>query len=462
MADHTQIPPHNTTAEQTVLGTFFLDERTLAEVQSLIGPDDFYDPRNQEIFRVLLDMVEDNKPIDLMLLTSEMERRGILQKVGGPAYLAGLEQFVLSPANVGHHAKLVREKSLLRQILSLTGEVADDTMHERHSSEDLLGDFEQKISKILVGTSQYEFRSIAEDTLEVYRNLERRSDNRQEVTGLSTGIPTLDLLTGGFQPSDLIVLAARPSVGKTSLALNIAAAAAKSVHRGDDDARVRPGIGIFSMEMNREQVIQRMVCTEAQIKIDLLRKNMLSEAEILKFSNALEDLRQYQIYINDAPTLTATDLRIHSQRLQNRCPNLALIVVDYLQLMGGQRARGESRQQEVSDISRSLKAIARDLKIPVLALSQLSREIESRRGKDAKPRLSDLRESGAIEQDADVVMFIHRKEARDTDKDDDEDDQVSLVNIIVAKQRNGPIGTVQVLFREDFTQFVPLAPGQEV
>jgi replicative DNA helicase len=450
----TRTLPHNLEAEKAVLGTFFLNDKALLDVQSLLTPEDFYDPRHQDIYRVVLDLVEQDKPIDPVLLINELDRRGLLEKTGGPAYLTGLEQSVISPGNVRHHAELVREKSLLRRLIQITGEISDDAITERKETQEILEESEKRIFEILTGRVTNEFRSIGEEAHDVYREMERRAEARREVTGVTTGLSNLDRLTGGLQPSDLIILAARPSVGKTSLALNMAMAAAESGYMAAEGVEGPPGIGVFSLEMNRQQIIQRMVCGKAEIRMDLLRKNMLNENQMMQFGRTLDEMSNLAIYINDTPNMSPIEMRLHAQRLKARCPNLALIVVDYLQLMSGGSKRSESRQQEVSEISRALKGLARDLHVPVLALSQLSRGVESRRGADAKPRLSDLRESGAIEQDADVVMFLHRAEPRVTDGEKVGRAPIQVVDLIVAKQRNGPVGEAGLLFREEFTQFV--------
>lgn len=454
--------PHNLEAEKAVLGTFFLNERSVADVQAMLEPEDFYDPRHQEIYRTVLQQIEADKPIDFTLIINELERRGVLEKVGGPAYITSLEQAVISPGNVRHHAGIVHEKSLLRKLIAITGEISQDASYERKDTQDLLLEAEQKFFKILTGRVSSEFRSISEESIEVYNELVHRSENRQNVTGLTTGLPNVNQLLGGFQPSDLIILAARPSVGKTSLALNMALAAAESNHVNEPGVQGPPGVAIFSLEMSTRQVIHRLVCTKAQIRMDLLRKNMLNEAQLAKFGQTLEEMSGLNVFINDTANMNPMEMRLHAQRIKQRCPNLSLIIVDYLQLMSGSsKSSDQNRQQEVSEISRAMKGMARDLNVPVIALSQLSRGIESRRGADARPRLSDLRESGAIEQDADVVMFIHRTEERDTEKEQNDSPSVLLVDLIVAKQRNGPVGTAHLLFREDFTHFVPLAPGHQ-
>ena len=451
--------PHSPDAERTVLGTLFLRPEHLGDVQTALDTEDFFDPRHQEIYQVIVDLAVQNQAIDLMVVLNELERRGVLEKVGGPSYLAAFEQYVVVPANVLYHAQIVREKSRLRQLQRAGLEIAEAARMERDKSDELLRDSEAKLFGILDQQSGMgEFRSIRDGATEIHSELVSRHENRRGTTGITSGLADLDRLLGGFQRSDLIILAARPSVGKTSLALNIAAAAAKSLMHGSDGKPYRPGVGIFSLEMSYDQVVHRLVCTEAQIPMSLVRKNMLNEPQFEQYQTYLQQLSDLDIYISDTPGLSPIEVQLQAQRLKRRCPNLGMIVIDYLQLMSIKGGRNESRQQEVSEISRSMKALARDLDVPVLALSQLSRGIESRTKKDARPRLSDLRESGAIEQDADVVMFIHREDdGREIEPRNPNEPSVRQVSLVVAKQRNGPIGDVNVLFREDFTQFVNLA-----
>ncbi|HBF34918.1 TPA: replicative DNA helicase, partial [Candidatus Sumerlaeota bacterium] len=416
--------------------------------------------RHQEIYRVVLDLAADSKPIDPLTIVNELERKGVLEKVGGAAYVTGLEQYVISPGNVLHHAKIVHEKSLLRRLIRTSAEIAEDAYTESDDAKSLLQASEQKIFNILSGRSSAgEFRSIDEEASQVFLDVVHRAEKRDEVSGLPTGLSDLDKMTGGMHPSDLMILAARPSVGKTSLALNMAVSACRHKREFGDEFK-HPAAAVFSLEMSRDQLIQRLVCTEAEIPMDLLRKNMMSEKQLRKFQDGLTALRELPIYINDTAGLDPTELRLQAQRLKSRVPELSLIVIDYLQLMSIRHSNVENRQQEVSQISRMLKALARDLNVPVLALSQLSRGVESRTAKDAKPRLSDLRESGAIEQDADVVMFLHRvfRPEREAGEERGNQPSVSQVDLIIAKQRNGPIGTCHLLFLEDYTHFVRMAP----
>ncbi|MBN1867211.1 replicative DNA helicase [Candidatus Sumerlaeota bacterium] len=458
----TRVPPHNLEAERAILGTFYLNDTAVVSVQSLLDAEDFYDPAHQAIFSAVIDLAEAKTPIDPMVLINEMDRRGLLEKVGGPAYLTGLEQYVISPGNVMHHARIVHEKSLLRKLIRTSAEIASQAYAEADEAHSLLTESERRIFEIIKQRQRGGFHAFGDVAQEVYSTVLHRSENRREVTGLATHYRGLDRLTGGFQRSDLIILAARPSMGKTSLALNVAARIAMSERMGPDGKTYHPGVGIFSLEMSAEQVIQRMICTEAKIPMDLVRKNMLDVRQVERFAQTGQEMLDLPIYINDTPGIDPTELRLQAQHLQTRDPNLAFIVVDYLQLMSVKRSRTESRQQEVSEISRSIKGLARDLNVPILALSQLSRGIESRRLHEREPRLSDLRESGAIEQDSDLVVFIHPVLGQDQRTESQGDGarlkpSVAEVELIVAKHRNGPQGRVEMLFRRDFTEFVEKA-----
>ncbi|MFP4380861.1 MAG: replicative DNA helicase [Candidatus Sumerlaeia bacterium] len=450
-----QMAPHNVDAEKAVLGTLLLVNTSITDVQGKLDVADFYDPRNREIYNTILELVEDNKPIDNINLIDELNRKGMLDKCGGPGYIATLEQNVISPGNITHHADIVHEKALLRQLIQVSTEISQEAYTESDESENILKRSQDKLFNILTGRVQQEFRSIGDEAAHaIYLDVVRRMESKQEVTGLTTGIPVVDEKTGGLHPSDLLILAARPSVGKTSFALNIAADAAMKRRLDDNGNPYFPGVGIFSLEMSFEQIIQRMVCTQAQIPMDRIRKNNMDRGQVQEFKEWLEKMSQLPIYVNDTPGLDPTEMRLQAQRLKARDPNLSLIVVDYLQLMSIRHGRSESRQQEVSQISRMLKAMARDLNVPVLALSQLSRNIESRRGKDAEPRLSDLRESGAIEQDADVVMFLHRVWRNEPDEEGViHGPRMSIVDLVIAKQRNGPIGKCRLAFHEEFTRY---------
>jgi replicative DNA helicase len=453
-----RMAPHNLEAEKAVLGTLLLVESAFTDVQGILSVDDFHDLRHRAIYTAIEALVGLGRPLDVLSIHDELDRQGMLDRAGGLAYISGLEQSVISPGNVRHHAEIVREKSMLRQLIRVAGEVSDEAYTEAEDSQNLLKSTQDKLFNLLSGRVQNEFRSIGEEAVQnIYRDVIRRSESRHETTGITTGIKVVDDLTGGLHPSDLIILAARPSVGKTSFALNIAVSAANHCRVNERGEQYNPAVGIFSLEMSFEQVIQRIVCTQAQIPMDLIRKNTISRSQIEDFKQELEQMALLPIYVNDTPGMDPTELRLQAQRLKSRDSRLSLIIIDYMQLMSVKHGRVESRQQEVSQISRMLKALARDLDVPVVALSQLSRNIESRRGKDQTPRLSDLRESGSIEQDADVVMFLHRLWRNEPQAGEKiQGPRMSIVDLVVAKQRNGPIGTCHLAFREDITRYEKL------
>ena len=456
-----RVKPRNTDAEQAVLGSMFMKDAAIVDVAATLSEDDFYDPRNQAIYRVMLSTHEAGRPIDPMVVINELDRLGILEKSGGPAYVTGTLDYVITPENVLYHAEIVKEKSQLRSTIDVAEHISEEAIKETDESEVILQKAEAQIFSLMSVSDKGEFRRISEDTEEVREEVFERIKNKGKMTGVTSGIRGIDDLTGGWQKSDLIILAARPSVGKTSMALNMAVAAAKSSHKASVDVAGSPAVAIFSLEMSRNQLIQRLACTEARIRGDHLRRNMLSDSDVVKFSKELTRMNDLEIHINDSSSLTPAQLRMHSRRVKTKCPNLSLIIVDYLQLMSSDR-RIDNRQQEVSEISRALKGVARDLNVPVIALSQLSRNIESRKGEEARPRLSDLRESGAIEQDADVVSFIHRSMDRDEDSASNPGESVLLTELIICKQRNGPVGSVDMLFNESYTLFTGATPNVNV
>ena len=435
-----RVPPQSLDAEQSVLGGILLENAALDRVVTLLSVDDFYREAHRSIFRAMLSLSERNEPVDLITLTEALRVRGQLADVGGATYLAELAERVPTAANVAHYARIVRDKSVLRSLIGAATEIAARS----YDAADDVGDLLDRAEGQIFAISDREVKAgfVRFDTLlpETFETIDRLHKSKQSVTGVPTGFHDLDRMTAGLQPSDLIIVAGRPSMGKTAFCLNIAQYV--GVHAGK-------GVGVFSLEMSKEQLVMRMLCSEARVDLAALRTGHLSNVEFDALASAADRLAHTPIYIDDTPALSALELRAKARRLA-RDPDakLSLIVVDYLQLM---RADGkDSREQEISEISRSLKALAKELRVPVIALSQLNRQVENRN--PPKPRLSDLRESGAIEQDADVICFIYREEAyvEDTDKK-------GIAEIIVAKQRNGPIGSVELAFLHQYTKFEDLA-----
>jgi len=448
------VPPHNLDAERAVLGSLLIDATTIPIAADLLSPEDFYSTPHQRIFEAILRLFHAGTPVDLMTLNNELRRVEQIEEIGGLAYLSSLEQYVLTTANIAHHAMIVRQKSRLRQLISGANEILDSCYRDEKETDEVLEDAQRRVFEIAhdrVGRTFSHINDLVDQGLEFIRR--RRSDHA-EVTGVRTYFDHLDQMTQGFQPSDLIIIAARPSIGKTAFALNIAA-----------NVALRGGLpaGLFSLEMSADQVQQRLLSSIARVPMHRIRSGYLNQHQFETLEEKAEMLRHAPLYIDDSPALSMQELRARARRLKVEVPELAMIVVDYIQLMrGSNRASRESRQREVAEIAGELKALARQLTIPVVAVSQLSRLIEQREKTIARPKLSDLRESGALEQDADVVLFVHRDPSREPPMDqylDAEGQQPEpvRVSIIIGKQRNGPTGDIQMLFLRQFTQFVTLA-----
>jgi len=430
--------PHSDDAERSVLGAILLDNRQFDRAQELLTPQSFYAVRHQKIFRALSAMVESGRALDLVTLREQLALSGDLDECGGPAYLAALLGGVPRAAHVEHYARIVREKSVLRELIRATQGILHSALAPEGSTEELLDDAEKAIFRVAesrLGSGFLPLRVIAEESL---RWIEELTERKEIVTGIASGFPMFDEMTSGLQAGDLVILAARPSMGKTALALNLCAHA--SLRQGKT-------VGVFSLEMSHQQLFLRMLCSEGQIDAHRLRTGRVSHDQWHKIIAIYGTLSEARIFIDDTPGVGVMEMRAKARRLK-REHGLELLVVDYLQLMRG-RGSYDSRQQEISDISRSLKELAKELSIPVLALSQLSRAPEQRSG-DHRPQLSDLRESGAIEQDADVVLFLFREEMYKRDDPALE----GKAELIVGKQRNGPTGTVPLHFIRQFTRFV--------
>jgi len=433
-----RLPPHNLEAEQAVLGALLLAPDSFAVVAEFLKAEDFYGEGHREIYRVLRDLAESGHPVDLVTVAEELSRRGLLEKAGGPSYLASLAGSVPTAANVRYYARIVAEKGMLRSLIAGCTQLAARGYEEGVESERLLDEAERVILDLSVRRQTRSYRAIKDLLLETLEKIERLYQRKEGVTGLPTGFTELDRLTSGLQPGDLILLAARPSMGKTSLGLNIAQNVA---------LKERVPVGIFSLEMSGEQVIQRFLCAEALVDQQRLRTGFLTEDDWPRLIRAANRLAEAPIFIDDTPAISLLEMRSKARRLKIE-HQISLLVIDYLQLMQTGR-RVENRVQEISEISRFLKSLARELDIPVLALSQLSRAVEQRG--DRIPMLSDLRESGSLEQDSDVAMFIYRD-----DYYNPHSEKKGIAEIIVAKQRNGPVGTVELAFLKEFTKFVNL------
>lgn len=434
-----RIPPHNLEAEQAVLGALLIAPESLATVAEILRPEDFYGEGHRAIYLTLREMAEAGRPIDLLTVTEELQGKGLLEQVGGATYLATLAGAVPTAVHVEYYAGIVAEKGLLRSIIEACTRIASQGYEEGAESESLLDEAERMLLSLGERRQSRSYRSIRELLVETLEKIEQLYQRKGSVTGLPTGFTELDRITSGLQPSDLILLAARPSMGKTSLGLNIA-----------QNVAVKSGVpvGIFSLEMSGDQVVQRLLCSEALVDQQRLRTGFLQEDDWPRLLKAATRLAEAPIFIDDTPAITLLELRSKARRLKLE-HGIGLLVVDYLQLIQSGR-RMENRVQEISEISRQLKSLARELDVPVLALSQLSRAVEQRGG-DRRPLLSDLRESGSLEQDSDVVMFIYRDDYYNEDSE-----EKGVADIIIAKQRNGPVGTVKLAFLKEFTKFVNL------
>lgn len=433
-----RVPPQNIEAEQAVLGAILLDSETLTAAMERIGGDDFYRSSHQHIFTAMMELAEAGEPVDLVTLTARLKDKQQLDDIGGVTYLAQLAQAVPTAANVDYYAQIVEEKSLLRRLIRTATQIVSSGFAAEDQASELLGDAERRILEISQRRGGSGFVAIRDVLMEVFERVEFLSQHKGGTTGIASGFRDLDKMTAGFQRSDLIIVAARPSVGKTAFALNIAQ---------NVGVREKETVAIFSLEMGAAQLVQRMLCAESNVDATRMRTGYLEGDDWQKLTMAIGALSEANIYIDDSPSVTVTDIRAKCRRLKKE-KGLGMILIDYLQLIAG-RGKGDNRQQEVSEISRTLKQIARELEVPVIALSQLSRGVEQRQ--DKRPMMSDLRESGSIEQDADIVAFLYRD-----DYYDKESEKKNIIEIIIAKQRNGPVGTVELAFLKNFNKFVSL------
>ena len=440
-----RLPPQSLEAEISVLGGILLENEALNQVLEVINQSDFYREAHQKIFAAMLNLYERNEPADLITLSEELRRLNQLEEVGGIEYLNNLVNTIPTAANILYYAKIVKEKSILRKLIQRSTEIVQEGYSCAGDVDELLDRAEQSIFEITEDRVRPSFYPLKDIIKSSFRTIEKLFENKKLITGVPTGFQKLDEMTSGLQPADLIIIAGRPSMGKTAFALNIAQHAA--VHSGIPAA-------IFSLEMAKEQLALRMLCSEAKIDAHKIRGGFLSETDWPKLTRAAGTLSEAPIYIDDSPALTPLEMRAKCRRLKAE-KNLGLVIVDYLQLMRG-RTDLERREQEISDISRSLKALAKEIHVPVIALSQLNRRVEDR--SDRRPQLADLRESGAIEQDADVIIFLYRDEVYNKSEDNP---HRGKAEIIIGKQRNGPTGVFELAFLDKYTCFENLSYLQE-
>ncbi|MEZ4630687.1 MAG: replicative DNA helicase [Deinococcales bacterium] len=445
--ENARIPPQSLEAEQSVLGSILIDNEVFEAVEALLNVDYFYKESHRKIFRACEILFRRREPIDLVTLTEELRQRNELDMVGNVPYLIGLADGVSTAAYAESYAKIVAEKAMLRSMISISGQIMQQSFDQALPVEDILEKAESAIFDLSSSKRSHSFFGMPKLVTESFKAFQYYMDHPDPVSGLRTGFKELDALTAGLQGSSLNVLAARPSMGKTALALTIG----QHVALREDKT-----VGIFSLEMSGVQLVQRMLCSEARVDMARVRTGQMSERDFQRLADTAGKLTDARIYIDDLADLTVTELRSRSRRLMSE-QGLGLIIIDYLQLMQGSSGRsggGENRQQEISAISRGLKALARELDIPILALSQLSRAVEARPNK--RPMLSDLRESGSIEQDADLVMFIYRDEYYDKNSE-----KQGIAEIIISKQRNGPTGVVELQFHNAHVRFNDLAKGEQ-
>jgi len=430
-----RVPPQSLEAEESVLGGILLNGQAIDQVVEIMGVEDFYREVHKKIFIAMMSLTERGEPIDLITLTDALKNRDELQVVGGATYLAELSEKVPSAANISFYARIVKEKAVLRSLINVSGEIVSRCYNGEEHVEQFLDEAERLIFDVSEKRVRPAFSKVGDMIMDTIKTIEQLYERKELVTGVPTGFPDLDQKTAGLQPADLVIIAARPSMGKTAFVLNIAQYIALQTDMA---------VGIFSLEMAKEQLVMRMLCAEARVDNAKVRAGYLGERDFPRLAMAAGRLAEAPIYIDDTPGQNILELRAKARRLKREA-NLGIIVIDYLQLMRGLTAQ-ENRTQELAEISRSLKALAKELEVPVVALSQLNRQVELR--SDKRPVMSDIRESGSIEQDADVIMFIYRDEVYHS-----ESDETGTAEIIIGKQRNGPTGTVRLAFRSEYTRF---------
>jgi replicative DNA helicase len=439
-----RIPPHNLDAERAVLGAVLLEGReTLPRVIEVLRPSDFYTEAHRSIYNAMLHLFDRGEPVDILTLQEELRRTDQLEPVGGPAALALLEEQASVAVHLIAYAQIVRDRAVLRELIQTSSQIIAQAFEAKDDVQTLVDDAERKIFSLAERRLEGSALPIGKILRNTFEYIERLYERKEHVTGVATGFEKLDLETSGFQPSDFIIIAGRPSMGKTAFALNVAQ------HVG---ITLRERVLVLSLEMSAQQIVQRMLCSEAKVDSQAVRTGYLSSSDWHRLTAAAGRLSEAAIFIDDSPGLTVLEARAKARRMKAE-HGLDLLIIDYLQLMRG-RGSMESRQQEISEISRSLKALAKELNVPVVALSQLSRAVEARQSREFKPQLSDLRESGALEQDADVILFLYRPSQY---KEDLPPDERNIAEVIIGKQRNGPVGTVRVVFLPQYARFENIA-----
>ena len=434
-----KVPPHDLEAEQAIIGSMLTDRDAVISAIEILKEEDFYREDNKAIYTAILNLYNRAEPIDIITVKSELESMGKFEQVGGLEYLAELPEKVPTTANAMKYIKIVEEKSTLRRLIKTANEIIELGYSPTEDVEDIMEGAEKKIFNILQEKNQKGYAPIKDVLVESFTKLEELYNRKQHITGVPSGFTELDYRTAGFHGSELILIAARPAMGKTAFALNIATNAA---------VKANVPVAVFSLEMSKEQLVNRILCSESMVDSNKVRTGKLEEDDWTKLAGAIGPLSEAEIFIDDTPGINITEIRAKCRKLKLE-KNIGMVVIDYLQLIQGSNKRGGSREQEISEISRSLKILAKELDVPVIALSQLSRAAEQR--PDHRPMLSDLRESGAIEQDADIVMFLYRDDYYNQDSE-----KKDIAEIIIAKHRGGSTGTVELLWLGSYTKFVNL------
>ena len=445
-----RIPPQSVEAEQAVLGSVFLDSDAIVEAMEYIEAKDFYRRSHQTIFQIMIDLNNRNEAIDAITIKEQLEQKKMLEDIGGVSYLSELTLSVPTAANVGYYAKIVEQKALLRNLIQTATDIVASGFEQEEDVESILDEAERKILEVSEKRNRSGFLAIADVLGDSINNIEKLSQQGEAITGLPTGYHALDKMTAGLQAEELIILAARPAVGKTAFALNIAQ---------NVGTKTNESVAIFSLEMSAESLVNRMLCSEGLVEAGHLKTGQLSDEEWDNIIVAMGSLSKANIFIDDTPGIKISEIRAKCRKLHQEQGGLGLVLIDYLQLIEG--TGRENRQQEVSEISRQLKKLAKELKVPVIALSQLSRGVEQRQ--DKRPVLSDIRESGSIEQDADIVAFLYRDDYYRSEEGEDEEPQESnnVIEVIIEKNRSGARGTVELLFIKEYNKFSSLSPREE-
>ena len=437
-----KVPPHDLEAEQAIIGSMLTDKDAVISAIEVLKEDDFYREDNKLIYSAILNLYNRAEPIDIITVKAELEAMGKFEQIGGLEYLAELPEKVPTTANSSKYIKIVQEKSTLRNLIKTANEIIELGYDPTEDVEDIMEGAEKKIFNIMQNKNQKGYSAMKDILVDSFTQLEELYNRKQHITGVPTGFADLDYKTAGFHSSDLILIAARPAMGKSAFALNIATNAA---------VRAKVPVAIFSLEMSKEQMVNRILCSEAMVDSNKVRTGKLEDDDWTKLAEAIGPLSEAEIYIDDTPGISVMEIRAKCRKLKLE-KNIGMVVIDYLQLVQGSNKRNGSREQEISEISRSLKILAKEIGVPVIALSQLSRAVEQR--PDHRPMLSDLRESGAIEQDADIVMFLYRDDYYNQDTD-----KKGIAEVILAKHRGGSTGTVELLWLGSYTKFVNLEKG---